>query len=112
MGCLKCGAATEEHQVFCANCQDTMQAYPVKPGTVVTIPARPSAEKKSPSPKAFTAKEQIARLRSMIRWLVVIIAVLSVLLCLTAVLLIRTLEKEADASAIGRNYTSDIRQQP
>ena len=112
MGCLRCGAATEEHQVFCAGCRDTMQAYPVKPGTVVTIPTRPAVEKRSSVKKEFTDKEYIILLKGMVRWLVTIIAVLAVLLCVAAGLLLQTLDQDVEAADIGRNYITQTQQQP
>lgn len=112
MGCLKCGAATEERQVFCASCRDTMHAYPVKPGTVVTIPTRPAAEKKNTAKKEFSDKEYILQLKGMVRWLVTIIAVLAVLLCIAAGLLIHALDQEAETADIGRNYITNTKQQP
>ena len=107
MYCIKCGRETGENQVFCENCLQIMQQYPVKPGAVISLPRRntPAQEKKAPVlHKEPSAADQLAQLRSMIRWLTAIIAVLSVLLSATAVMLIRTLDKQK-ARTIGQNYT-------
>lgn len=114
MGCLKCGANTAEAQVFCDACLDVMQKYPVNPETPVRIPHRePSVqERKTPVSQDLTSHHQIAQLRTMIRWLTATIGVLSVLLCLMAVLLLRTLDAEPASPAIGKNYTTDTRHLP
>ena len=108
MYCMKCGRQTQEDQVFCDSCLETMERYPVKPGTVISLPQRntPAQEKKSTHRKEPSAAEQLAQLRRMIRWLTVIIAVLSFLLCATAVMLIRMLDTQTPARTIGQNYTT------
>lgn len=114
MGCLKCGANTADKQVFCDACLEVMQRYPVKPDTAVHIPHRdPAVHEKKPAPRREpTAGEQLAQLRRMIRWLIAVIAVLSVLLCLTGVLLIHTLNSDTVVNPIGKNYTTDNQQRP
>lgn len=109
MQCLKCGKKTSGRQVFCEECLAVMQDYPVKPGIPVHLPQRESraAEKKQPaSLREPTSAEQLRHLRTMIRWLLGVIAVLSVLLLLTAGMLIHMLEQDKGGSAIGKNYTT------
>lgn len=109
MYCLKCGSNTQESHIFCDACLDGMQAYPIKPGTVVQIPSRPvyEEEKKQPG-KRRGAKpaDQVRRLRITIRWLWATIAVLFVVLGLTAFLLVHTLDSEPAAQNPGCNYTT------
>lgn len=92
MGCLKCGEATQENRVFCDACMEIMQQYPVKQETAIQLPRResPPAERK-PAPLRETTSKQLARLRSLVRGLLVVIVILSVLLCLVGIFLIRTL---------------------
>ena len=109
MHCLKCGKETAQQQVFCGECLDIMQQYPVKPGTAVQLPQRdhPTQEKKpSVRHQEPSLAEQVDRLRLVLRWLTATIAVLSVLLLLTGAMLIHTLTKQDTPSAIGRNYTT------
>ena len=108
MYCLKCGKETEESQVFCSSCQEVMQAYPVKPGTAVHIMPREQRpqEKKAPRRKDADQEEQLNRLRLVIRCLAAAVAVLSVLLCATAGMLIHTLGTKPADNPIGRNYTT------
>lgn len=116
MNCLKCGKETSGTQVFCEDCLQIMQHYPVKPGTAIHLPRRDttSQEKKQHDRSREPSKEDaLLQLRRMTHFLTAIIAVLSVLLLLTASMLIHTLEKEKPASSIGRNYTTiDSRNQP
>ena len=37
MGCMRCGRACPDTQVFCDRCLKQMQANPVKPGTAVQL---------------------------------------------------------------------------
>ena len=110
MLCLKCGKETAENQVFCDDCLEVMQAYPVKPGTAIHLPHRelPSHEKKPSRRQEAPQADQLSQLRVLIRCLAATIAVLSVLLCATAAMLIHTLDRDSafPGSAIGRNYTT------
>lgn len=113
MQCLKCGKKTADRQVFCDECLSVMQDYPVKPGIPVHLPKREprTAEKKSPVQRDPTPEEQLGNLRTTMRWLLGVIAILSILLLATAGMLIHTLEQssvrpDSDKSDIGRNYTT------
>ena len=109
MACLRCGNKTAERQAFCDNCQEQMQKHPVKPGTAIHLPQREAVrpEKKPPvRHREPTAAEQIDHLRKMVRWLIGMIALLAVLLLLTAGMLLHTLQKETPTGIIGRNYTT------
>lgn len=107
--CLKCGKKTDGRSVFCNDCLAVMDRYPVKSGTVVHIPTRPAAPAATAHSGNSTAmlKELISRQKTLIRWLAGIAALLSVLLLLTAAMLIQTLRAEQTARpTIGRNYTT------
>ena len=107
MACLKCGKETTTSQVFCDACLEQMTQHPVKPGTPVQLLPRPAREKQAPRKRERTPAQTIADLQTMIRWLTVTIAVLSVLLCATAGFLLHTLEAQSTGEVIGRNYTTD-----
>lgn len=105
--CLKCGEETVENAAFCQRCQDNMAQYPVKPGTVIHLPKRQAApEKKTELYEEPDSAQQIASLRNTVRFLVALVAALSVLLSITAFMLIRTLSQETTTVPIGRNYTT------
>lgn len=109
MSCLKCGKTTEEKQVFCSECLTLMEKYPVKPGIAIHLPHRNAA---SPEKKASlqrrepTAAEQVEHLRKTVRWLLGMIAVLSVLLLLTAGMLLHVMDKKPASGNLGKNYTT------
>ena len=105
--CLKCGKKTEESSVFCSECLSVMEQYPIKPGTVAHLPRRqPIQETQLEDFEEDTRNEQLASQRTLIRWLVGIVAGLSILLVITAALLIQSLEKDQPISVIGKNYTT------
>lgn len=108
MQCLKCGKKAAVKQVFCEECLAVMQNYPVKPGIPVQLPQRErhASEKKQASLQEPTAAEQVLQLRTMVRWLLGAIAVLSIVLLLTAGMLIHTLEQDKGMPSIGKNYTT------
>ena len=109
MNCLKCGKETDEGSVFCAQCQEKMGKYPVKPGTVIHLTHRevPLSDKKAVAKVREDAPtDQLMQLRKMIRWLIATITLLSLLLCAAAGMLIHTFTEESNIPAIGRNYTT------
>ena len=71
MNCMKCGREVEDGQVFCPACQEDMEKYPVRPGTVVLLPKREETHyvKKSTSRRraAPTPEEQIRSLKARLR---------------------------------------------
>ena len=105
--CLKCGKETAKKAIFCQQCQDDMGKYPVKPGTVIHLPKRQSApEKKLEQYNEPDHEGQILGLRKTVRFLVALVAALSILLTVTAFMLLRTLSQEKPVPPIGRNYTT------
>ena len=117
MNCLKCGKETPEAQVFCDSCLETMQAFPVKPGTPVLLPPkqRSSPERHAvPRTPELSTAQQLQQLRRMVRWLTVIIAILSVLLCATALMLMQAIDRPTvpTPTGIGKNYTTSTGLRP
>ena len=112
MHCLRCGKENRNEQVFCDACLKTMEQRPVKPGTTVQIPEKPvyTPERRSVLHHAVSPAEQISQLRGTLRWMTVTIVVLSVVLMLTAGMLIYTLTHSSAQETpgnLGRNYTSE-----
>lgn len=109
MYCLKCGSNTQDNRVFCDVCLDGMQDYPIKPGTVVQIPTRPvfEEEKKQPVKRRGNAPaDQVRRLRITIRWLWATIIILLLVLGLTAVLLVYTLDNASVSGYLEYSYNA------
>lgn len=106
--CLKCGKKTEGNAAFCEDCLAVMEQYPVKPGTIVHIPRRPTRTevKKLDTFDQNAQAALLAQQRNLIRWLTAVIAGLSIFLVIAAVLLLHTLDKKSALPAIGRNYTT------
>ncbi len=108
MQCLKCGKETAEEKVFCDSCLEVMDQYPVNPSTPVPAPRVDAniQEKKAARRRPPTEEETILQLKGLIRLLTVTVAILAVVLCFVAGLLLQQLEINQNNSAIGRNYTS------
>ena len=92
MYCMKCGKETEESQVFCQDCLQVMERYPIKPDIAVHIPKRTPrpAEKKQPRKKEASPEPLQQQYKLLVRWLLVAVFVLTVLLCLAVGLLFET----------------------
>lgn len=108
MNCLRCGVETENDQVFCDDCRQFMAKHPVKPGTPAPLHLRPAPdpEKKQARRKELKPEEILAQLRSLIRWLLGIIAVLTLVICVLCWILFHTMDTPADTNEIGRNYNT------
>lgn len=110
MFCMKCGREVPSEQVFCNNCLETMEHYPVKPGTAVHLPNRESVKKPANRKRVLSAEEQVQQLKLTVKRLIVAIAILTVVLCLATVSLLHTLLDGDTVSIIGKNYTIDTSQ--
>lgn len=114
MNCLKCGKETADPHVFCEECQADMETAPVKPGTPVHLPHRTEPQDKKVRRRKPTPAETISSLKSLIRWLTATVAILTVIICLLAGILFRTISQQNAANLIGKNYTTntDVTTQP
>ena len=106
MNCMKCGRETQNENVFCQECLQDMEKYPVRPGTVVQLHRRKevSAVKKMPKRHIPSAEEQLKQYRKLTWILTVLLA-----LCIGAIVLMfkPTMHYVLDEHVeIGQNYSS------
>ena len=106
MNCMKCGRETQNEAVFCQDCLQDMEKYPVRPGTVVQLPRRKEniVLKKVTKRHIPTAEEQIKALRKRVK-----ILMLLLVLCIVAIALMfrPTMHYVLDEHVqIGQNYSS------
>lgn len=98
MNCMKCGAELKEDQVFCDECLANMARYPVRPNVVVQLPPQQpvAAAKKKRSVKKERKPEDVTRhLRSVIRWLCLLLAVALLAFGFVSFLLLRILDNQS-----------------
>lgn len=112
MNCLKCGKKTENEQIFCPQCLETMEAYPVKPDVHIQLPGRrttPAEMKAGRKRRAPSPEETVAVLRKRQKVLLAAVAMLLVLVVLMGVFGGRLLQKsrENQQTEWGKNYTFD-----
>ena len=94
LGCMKCGKKLGSSQVFCDECLEMMKKCPVKPGTVVKLPNRPTipTAKKRPLHRRYLwdAEDEIDTLRRKLRWVTfaLIIAIVGFLIAVAVVFLL------------------------
>ena len=107
MACLKCGKKTKEDEVFCPECLEIMENYPVKRDIYIQLPNRPSSPQKRSSRKRrnLTADEQVVYLRSRVRRLKVAVSLLVFLLLVALAALIYFTGAQEELLKLGTNYT-------
>ena len=86
MYCLRCGKETELEKVFCGECLQTMEKYPVKPGTAIHLHHRQvvqSQRKASRAKRHSDTEDQILFLRKALRvmGLLLILSVIGLAIC-------------------------------
>lgn len=108
MQCLKCGKDTTDGKIFCDSCLEVMAQYPVNPTSPVPAPRQeiPAQERKTSRRRPLTEEDTILQLKGLIRLLTITVAILSVLLCLVAGLLLQQLQTKQGSNVIGKNYTT------
>lgn len=108
MYCIKCGRELRGEQVFCRECQEEMENYPVKPGTLVHLPVRTSSNEEKPkssrSLKNLPPEIRLRRMRTTIRLLTLALIALFFAFSLTALLTLHLLNQRDQQSRIGQNY--------
>lgn len=87
MSCMNCNRETVGTDVFCEQCQQAMEPFPVPKGTPIVIPQRipPSAPKKQPTRRYASSDEQSAIAQRRIRRLAGGLIITSIL-CILAIL--------------------------
>ena len=93
MRCLKCGNDIPNSAVFCDSCLEDAKAYPVKPGTPISLNFRddPSVAHVSSPRRTLSPSEQNQLLRRAVRNLRILVVLLSALLLGTAGMLLHML---------------------
>ena len=81
MQCMRCGRDVESGEVFCEECHRDMEAYPVKPGTVVLLPqyTQYSQPKRVPV-RIVPPEEQIRKLKKrnkVLGWILAVTALVA-----------------------------------
>lgn len=94
MYCIKCGKDTGSEHIFCDGCLDSMEKYPVKPGTPISLPVRqPLAPvKKTRTRRTLELEEKVVHQKRSIRLLVLILFLTTVLLGLAVYLIVWLLQ--------------------
>ena len=109
MNCMKCGREIADG-VFCGECLAEMDRYPIKPGTVVTLPVRKVVPKKVHSRRKtqLTPEEQLKRLRRLALRMLVVIVILTVLLMVTGYFAVIHLMESEVGFLPGQNYSAIV----
>ena len=114
MSCMKCGKEVSEGQVFCQECLEEMEKYPVKPGTAVLLPNRPhqTVVHKRFHRKPRKSEDQISRLRKWNVALCVICCVVMVALILSLLLNLKLLGEQNIQALLGQQNISASQTDP
>ena len=106
MHCIKCGKEAKGNDVFCTDCLLVMQSHPVKPGTAIHIPNRPSAKNSTSRKKVLSPEEQVLRLKKIIRRMFLVILSLVILLGLAVGSTVYLIRQQDFLSGLGKNYST------
>ena len=107
MNCLKCGKETVSEQVFCPECLQEMEKYPVRPGTVVQLPSqRLHNPKKNPKRRAVPLEDQVKQLKKRLRMMTILFILAAGLAIILAFPALEHLTE--DHFKIGQNYNTVI----
>ena len=114
MHCLRCGKDVDDLHAFCPDCQKVMETTPVKPGTPIYLPQKKEPADKKPHRRPPTPAKIHNSLKKLIRWMAAIIAVLVIIICLLAGMLLNLLSQQNTPTpeVIGKNYTTNITSRP
>lgn len=108
MSCMRCGRDVISNQVFCTDCLQIMERYPVSPNTPVILPKHPQKpiHKKPVRKKTISLEDQIFVLKHRIRLLTVLVIAFAILTALLVYPAVRYLTE--DHFLPGQNYTSIV----
>lgn len=105
---MKCGRETVSEQVFCPDCLQEMEKYPVRPGTLIHLPVHKSASpvKKTVKKRTIALEEQVKILRKRCMILTIALVVVTAI----AVALVFPVVEHYSESRFkkGQNYSTVI----
>lgn len=105
--CIKCGKELTVTKVFCEECLEVMERYPVPSTAHVTLYPREPAAQKAPGKKKLSPEEQVTKLKRLTRQLTAALVVLALLLGAGLFWLIREI-REPGVPVVetkGQNYS-------
>ena len=111
MYCLKCGAETPGQQLFCPDCLQSMEAYPVRPDTPVHLPKRQNLPlAKRNRQKEIPPEVQIAKLKGKVKKLTLISFALFLSLLILLGVVLYDMFKDKLPSLQGPGYSVTMQQ--
>ncbi len=108
MDCIKCGKKLKDHRVFCEECLAEAEKYPVEPGTPILLPrhtpyAPPKKRAQRKRQATLSPEEQLQKLRSSIRMMVIALIVTFLAFLLMAFLVVVLAEHSGHAALFSSN---------
>ena len=112
MNCMKCGRETKSDDIFCCECLEHMERYPVAENMLVYVPSakdRAAAEKKhTVAHPVISAEDQVKRLHRKIDTLRLLVIFFIAVSLFFGVLSMETLHELNVTNLIGKNYTAVV----
>lgn len=110
MNCMKCGRDIAVNQVFCPDCLEEMEKYPVQPNVAIHLPAQ-SVEELGKKPARryrpiLSTEEQLKRMRKRISGLVLALILVSALAISLGVVAYEILIHNNGGKLLGQNYST------
>ncbi len=106
--CIKCGKELASTKVFCEECLEVMEKYPVPSGTPLVIHQRTAASRKVATKKKLSPEEQIPKLKRRIKQLTVILIVMALVLTIATGWLVQEIREPGvvPEETKGQNYST------
>lgn len=111
VNCMKCGRETKEDAVFCEECLEHMERYPVPDHTLVYVPSekdRAAAKKHTTTHTVVSAEDQVKRFKREADWLRLMVILFALLSMFLGIVSMETLNELKLTGLIGKNYTSVV----
>lgn len=106
MQCMKCGREIAADAVFCNDCLDEMNQYPIKPGTIALIPQRPAQQKRTAERRTQTIEQRLASKTRAVHVLSFLLTITVCLLIAVSALALSLFRDSENLPNLGQNYSS------
>ena len=112
MNCMKCGRETKSDAVFCRDCLEHMEKYPIPEHTLVYVPTEKdrvaSVKKNTVAHPVASPEDQVKRLRRKVEVLRLLVILFVAASLFFGILSVETLHELKLTNLIGKNYTAVV----
>ena len=112
VNCMKCGREIKSDAVFCQQCLDHMEKYPISEHTLVYVPTEKdrvaSVKKNTVAHPVVSPEDQVKRLHRKVEVLRLLVILFMAASLFFGILSVETLHELKLTNLIGKNYTTVV----